>query len=434
LWFSQMILIEGLSFRLDFSSLVVRVSTAMGGIHRSADFILLLLCLAATPASLHADKVVAASDYKFTPAETKILVGEKVTWINSGGTHNVSSTQGLFRNEIAPTGWQFSFTFNTPGTFSYVCQQHSGGYGYGALNMSGSVQVRESNAPPTVTVVSPGAGALFAANDLATLSVNAQDDGLVDQVEFFDGTASLGAVRTNPFNLTLILPPGSHSISAKATDDNGAVAISQPVDFQVSANHRPVVSISEPAAETYINLPGTVTFKVQATDADGTIAKVDYFNQIYTGEVKPVGTAVSAPFDLPVTSLDPGVGLLTAIVTDNGGLSRTSAPVRFYVSNRVRLTFVPRPAGYLGISTGPIFGKVTLQLNTDLRSANWVDYEWGAPGGGALEFQINPNLPKLFFRTKVEPGRTLVAKDLAASLPLINCRGSKEFSLAICTN
>src|SRR5687768_14311191 len=119
-----------------------------------------------------ADHGVAVSNYKFSPPEVRILVGDTVTWTNAGGGHNVASSSGLFRNEISADPWQFQFTFNTTGTFSYVCQQHQNG-GYGIPAMVGSVQVRSSNAPPAVVVALPSPGSVYAANDIVTLAVNA---------------------------------------------------------------------------------------------------------------------------------------------------------------------------------------------------------------------------------------------------------------------
>jgi plastocyanin len=198
---------------------------------RPCGFVLPLLFFASCVAQAQAgDKVVTASNYQFTPADARILVGETVTWTNVGGMHNVYSNDGLFHNQISTDPWQLSFTFKTPGTYSYLCQQHGGG-GYGGFNMRGSVTVRSSNAPPQLSIASPGQGQQFAGNDPVTLSANAQDDGVIDQVEFFDGAISLGVVRANPFALNVALSPGAHSVRAKATDDDGLVAESQAVNF-----------------------------------------------------------------------------------------------------------------------------------------------------------------------------------------------------------
>src|SRR5690349_16475130 len=133
-------------------------------------FVLALLFFARFMAQA-GDKVVTASNYQFTPADVNIVAGETVTWTNAGGMHNVHSNDGLFHNTISTDPWQLSFTFKTPGTFSYICQQHgAGGYGYGGFNMRGSVTVRTSNAPPAVVILSPSQGQHYAANDPVTLA------------------------------------------------------------------------------------------------------------------------------------------------------------------------------------------------------------------------------------------------------------------------
>jgi len=366
-------------------------------------FVLALFVFAACAAQA-GDKVVTASNYQFTPADTRIVVGETVTWTNAGGMHNVHSTDGLFHNQISTAPWHFNFTFKTPGYFFYICQQH-GGAGYGGFNMVGSVTVRASNAPPALVILSPGQGQQYAANDPVTLAPFIQDDGLIDQVEFFDGGASLGVARTSPFNLNVALPPGTHSVRAKATDDHEAVAESSAITFQVEANHRPTVSVTEPTPEQVFFLPAPYAFKVQAADADGDLAKVDYFNQDNTGATKLIGTVTTAPFNLVDPQIPDGVSMLTVVATDAGGLSRTSAPVRFYISRAIMLSIYPNSTpGYVTVKTTPTFGAVQMERSSNLAGSAWSNQDGKyTPGGGSLEYYIKTDLPRLFFRTEVEP-------------------------------
>src|SRR5689334_76576 len=113
-------------------------------------FVLALLIFDACAAQA-GDKVVTAQNYQFTPADVRIVAGQTVTWTNAGGKHNIYSYDPPFQTQPNTSPWQFSFTFKTPGTFSYVCQQH-----YTSFNMAGTVTVRSSNAPPSVTILSPG--------------------------------------------------------------------------------------------------------------------------------------------------------------------------------------------------------------------------------------------------------------------------------------
>jgi plastocyanin len=107
--------------------------------------VLLVAALAVGAWARPADKeVTARPDNTFLPASVTIYAGEKVTWTNAGGDHNV-------KFEDLPTGqpstpaatWTepVERTFPTPGTYRYVCQAHT-------PYMSGTVQVL---APPGTT-------------------------------------------------------------------------------------------------------------------------------------------------------------------------------------------------------------------------------------------------------------------------------------------
>ena len=88
-----------------------------------------------------ADHAVSVSSNVFTPEDLTIMQGDTVTWNNTGGLHNVRFNDGSFDMPAAPdsSGWTVQRTFTTPGTFSYVCEQHAG------IGMVG-----------TVTVLAPG--------------------------------------------------------------------------------------------------------------------------------------------------------------------------------------------------------------------------------------------------------------------------------------
>ena len=71
----------------------------------------------------------------FVPAELNIAPGTLVTWINADSTTHTSTSNvdGWHSGNIAPGG-EFSFAFQTAGTFQYHCAIHPG--------MVGTVVVR----------------------------------------------------------------------------------------------------------------------------------------------------------------------------------------------------------------------------------------------------------------------------------------------------
>jgi hypothetical protein len=97
--------------------------------------------------------------------------------------------------------------------------------------------------PPTVAITSPVNGASLIAPATITIQADASDsDGNVTNVQFFDGTNSLGNVSSSPFNLSVSLAVGSHPLSAVASDDLGATTTSLAVTVTVTTNSPPTVT------------------------------------------------------------------------------------------------------------------------------------------------------------------------------------------------
>ncbi len=69
--------------------------------------------------------------------------------------------------------------------------------------------------------------------------------GTINKVDFYQGATLIGTTTTFPYfyNWTNV-PYGSYSITAKATDSNGAETTSAPVNWVV--NSAPSVSITSP--------------------------------------------------------------------------------------------------------------------------------------------------------------------------------------------
>ena len=114
------------------------------------------------------------------------------------------------------------------------------------------------NQAPTVSLTSPASGASFTSPANITLSANAADtDGTVSKVDFYNGTTLLSTVTTAPYNFIWTnVAAGAYSITAKATDNSGAVTTSGIVTISVIAE--------TPYGGTAISLPG----KIEAENYD----------------------------------------------------------------------------------------------------------------------------------------------------------------------
>jgi amicyanin len=68
---------------------------------------------------------VTIENFKFAPQSLSVKVGSTVTWTNKDEEpHTVVNPGGAFRSQSLGSGGTYSFTFNTAGTFDYVCSIH----------------------------------------------------------------------------------------------------------------------------------------------------------------------------------------------------------------------------------------------------------------------------------------------------------------------
>ncbi len=92
------------------------------------------------------------------------------------------------------------------------------------------------NVVPSVVLSAPANGASIVANAM-TLTASASDtDGLVSKVEFYEGATKLGEDLTAPFTFVWSsIAPGSYSLTAVATDNDGGSATSSANSITVLA-------------------------------------------------------------------------------------------------------------------------------------------------------------------------------------------------------
>jgi subtilisin family serine protease len=96
--------------------------------------------------------------------------------------------------------------------------------------------------------------------------------------------------------------------------------------FQSSDNQPPIVSVASPQNGATFFTPATVEISAQASDPDGVISKVEFYN----GNVK-LGADLAAPFTFHWTNVLPGTYSLTAVATDNESAATASSAVTITV-------------------------------------------------------------------------------------------------------
>lgn len=78
-----------------------------------------------TDAAAGGEQAISIEGFAFGPADITVPVGTTVTWTNNDGPpHTVTADDGSFESENLATGDTFSFTFDTPGTYTYHCAIH----------------------------------------------------------------------------------------------------------------------------------------------------------------------------------------------------------------------------------------------------------------------------------------------------------------------
>lgn len=92
------------------------------------------------------------------------------------------------------------------------------------------------NVEPTVSVSSPANGADFSEGDDITLTASASDsDGTVTKVEYFHGSTKIGEATSSPYTVTWSnVSAGSYTLTARATDNDGATGTSTAVAISVT--------------------------------------------------------------------------------------------------------------------------------------------------------------------------------------------------------
>ena len=230
--------------------------------------------------------------------------------------------------------------------------------------------------PVDGTVISPGT--VVTANITATDLTLSNAAGAVTQVQLFDNNVSIGTDTTAPYTFSFSPGLGSHSLTAKATDSEGAIGTSVSVSFTV-ANQAPVITAATLSAsgQSFSDTPLTVS-SVTAADPEGTALSYAYqwetsVNQaVFTAE--PGATTATAP-------ALPGK-LVRCVVTASDGLA-SSPP---FTTNSVNLLTRPLTTAQTGAAYSYSSGLVLRGSDSALtRRAIIHEFSQG-PGSSSSEW------------------------------------------------
>src|SRR5436190_7785211 len=181
-------------------------------------------------------------------------------------------------------------------------------------------------------MTAPASGATCTARATITLTATAADaNGTVALVDFYNGTTLLGSDTTAPYSYTWSnVAAGTYTLRVTAVDDAGATGSSATATVTVAApaNQVPTATLTAPANGASFTGPATVSLTASASDADGTVARVDFYNGTTL-----LGSDTIAPYSFTWSNVAAGTYAIKAIAVDNAGASGSSATATITVSS-----------------------------------------------------------------------------------------------------
>ena len=229
-------------------------------------------------------------------------------------------TGNILIGTVTTSPYTYSWTSVAAGTYGITAKAYDNN-NVTTTSGTSNITVGTANIAPTVSLTAPANNASYAQPATVTLTATASDaDGTIAKVEFYNGATLLASKTASPYTYSWTgVAYGTYQITAKATDNGGAVTTSSIVNINVT-NASPVVSLTAPANNAAFTAPATVTLTASASDADGTISKVEFYN----GGSTLIATVTASPYTYSWTSVAAGTYVITAKAYDNNNATTTS--------------------------------------------------------------------------------------------------------------
>lgn len=215
-----------------------------------------------------------------------------------------------------------------------------------------------TNQAPTVTLTAPATTDTGTA--VALTAAAADSDGSIAKVAFYDGSMLLGEDSSAPYGISWTPgAAGSHSLTARATDDGGASTTSSIVAVSVSTpsadTQPPTVAFSAPAAFAS-GLTGMLSIAAAASDNAG-VASVEF--QIDGVDIGSADTTAPYGATLDTTGFASGQHVLRVRARDAAGnLSAWAANTVQFGGSRTQPGGFTRNESYItGLSSATAFAQ-----------------------------------------------------------------------------
>lgn len=226
------------------------------------------------------------------------------------------------------------------------------------------VQAPAANQSPTVTL-SLSANTAQPGGSVTLTAAATDPDGSISKVEYYHGTTKVGESTTAPtFSFTYAnLAAGVYALTAVAHDNAGGStrSLAQALSVQATANQVPQLTLTSSAPG--ITLGESVTLTAAATDPDGIIAQVEFFNGL-----TPLATDPTSPYTYVFTPTSAGAYALTAKATDSHGAATTALPVPLLVT----AVAAPGPLVVSRVDDGDASNRYTGFIAVATRQGNFL--------------------------------------------------------------
>jgi RHS repeat-associated protein len=226
-----------------------------------------------------------------------------------------------------------------------------------------------ANQPPTANLTAPANNSSFALPATVTLKATAtapEANDTVAKVDFFANGTLIGTDTSRAFTLTWTPAAGSYTLTAVATDGQGAQTNSNARTITVAANLPPTVSLTQPVNKSSYLPPASITLKANATppEDNDTVARVDFFAN---GTL--IGSDSTKAFTFTWDGPAPGTYALTAVATDGQGAQTTSnaRTVNVEAANLPPTVSLTSPANKATFAAG---ATIALKANASPPEAN----------------------------------------------------------------
>lgn len=239
---------------------------------------------------------------------------------------------------------------------------------------------------PSVGLTSPRNKSIFDAGTNISIAADAISfDGSITKVEFYVDGLKIGEDEITPYAFNWTASEGTHTLTAKATDDKEEESISAAVGVTINPPgfHIKIVS---PMAGTTVAAPADITIDVTASDSLYAITKVEFFR-----DTSKLGEDTTSPYSFIWSGVAAGNYALQTKATNTLEKKSVSSPVNIAVTAATNPSFDITDNG--GVITAQyantskptenfpsvIDNKTSTKYYQSGRKALWIQYQSTIP-------------------------------------------------------